>query len=131
MRRILSLIVAALAVLVCCVHPVSVETADTCSITRSDTFFDGTIWECQTGNQFNQYLLFKDGEVKAFCGLVENGKLQRWSEYAPVSKPIWGRTNPETELVVDGHIFRYFGVYDDSLEDLWIIINVNIVPWKL
>ena len=122
--------------------------------TRADAPLEGTVWECRTGEKFNRYPLFQDGEVSLFYGLVDTGELQRWSDFYPapytlhnghidavLSYPLYGeRILTESasvqavagayEILAGKDIYHYYGPYTESLEDLWMSITVNIVPWK-
>lgn len=121
--------------------------------TRADAPLEGTIWECQSGEEYNRYLLFQDGEVSLFYGLIEDGELHRYSDFYPapytlhkghidatLSYPLYGERilteSGSVQAVADAYeislgkdVYHYFGPYTEGLEELWMTITVNIVPW--
>lgn len=121
--------------------------------TRSEEPLESTIWEHQTGGQYDKYLLFRGGEMSLFYGLVENDELQRWSEFysAPyyydggllftyLSYPEWGervRTN-EVEIIesngytiiAGGEDYTYYSPYTEDIEGQWMLITAVPKPWN-
>lgn len=121
--------------------------------TRSDAPLEGTVWELRTGEDYNRYLLFREGEISLFYGIVEDGELQRWSDFysAPyalgngviatsLSYPLWGQKEVTQtagvirkaggfSLYLDGDCYEYYGPYTEDLEGMWMTITVNIAPW--
>ncbi|MBR6270158.1 MAG: hypothetical protein IKR30_06290 [Bacteroidales bacterium] len=160
MKHLLPLIVALAAVAICfCTKPAPV-TSDYEGLasfldTRADAPLEGTVWEHQTGEKYNRYVSFRNGEMSLFYGLEAEEGLQRWSDFftAPyalegglivteLSYPLWGhREVTESVSVVkskgaytidiDREEYTYYGPYTEDLEDLWMSITVNIVPWQL
>jgi len=162
-------ILALIAVLICGCHKIDTpqltindEIANIIG-TRSSEPLEGTIWEHQTGDEYNQYIWFNDGQANFFYGkfgpeMRDNGviedQLQRWSDFysapytfddgvviADISYPEWGKTE-KTEnmkvfvvensctLNVNGKEFKYFSSdASDIDEEMWMIINIGIVPW--
>ena len=109
MRRLL--LTLAICVVSCSTVPTVEQELSAFLSTRSEQPLKGTIWEHQTGEQYNRYLWFDDADVSLFYGVYEalpasfGGKveLQRWSDFytAPyllwdgevrtsLSYPLWG-----------------------------------------
>lgn len=150
MRRLLPLLVA---LVVACTANLATELSGFLQ-TRADAPLEGTVWEHQTGEQYNRYVLFKDGEMSLFYGLVEAEGLHRYSDFftAPyalkgglivteLSYPLWGhrevtesvsvvKSKAAYTIDIDGEEYHYYGSYTESLEELWMTITVNIVPWS-
>ena len=150
MRRILPLLVA---LVVACTANLATELSGFLQ-TRSDAPLEGTVWEHQTGEKYNRYVSFRNGEMSLFYGLVEAEGLHRYSDFysspyalkgglivTELSYPLWGhRAATESVSVVkskssytidlDGDEYIYYGPYTESLEELWMTITVNIVPWN-
>ena len=122
--------------------------------TRSDEPLAGTIWEHQTGEDYNRYLYFTRDEVSLFYGLVEGGELQRWSDFytAPyvlwddglvftcLKYPKWGneervitvcfiRGNGYT-IDINGDTYTYYGNNTQEIEGYWMTITATPVPWN-
>ena len=121
--------------------------------TRSTAPLEGTIWEHVTGEDYNRYIVF-DGNAKLFYGLVEDGELQRWSDFyeAPyeliggvvvtsIEYPVWGfkevtgrvqviKAEDAFIINVNGDQYHYYGNNLDEIEGQWMIITVNITPWS-
>ena len=151
MRRLLPLLVA---IVVACTANLATELSGFLQ-TRSDAPLEGTVWEHQTNETYNRYVTFRDGKISLFYGLEAEEGLQRWSDFysspyalkgglivTELSYPLWGhREVTESVSVVkkqssytidiDGEDFHYYGPYTEDLEELWMSITVNIVPWQL
>lgn len=122
--------------------------------TRAAQPLEGTVWEHKTTEDFNRYLLFLNGEASLFYGLVDNGKLQRWSDFysspyvlrdgtleTNLTYPLWGSTI-KTESVsvvkledtfhisVDGESYTFLTTDLTGLDGMWMIIFANPVPWE-
>ena len=150
MRRFLPMLVA---VVVACTANLATDLSGFLS-TRADAPLEGTVWEHNTGEQYNRYVTFRDGQMSLFYGLVDAGELQRWSDFysspyalkgglivTELSYPLWGhREVTESVSVVkkkasytidlDGDAYTYYGPWTDDLESQWMTITVNIVPWS-
>lgn len=122
--------------------------------TRADALLEGTVWEHQTGEKYNRYVSFRNGEMSLFYGLEAEEGLQRWSDFysAPyalkgglivteLSYPLWGhrevtesvsvvKSKSAYHIDIDGEDYTYYGPYTESLEELWMTITVNIAPWS-
>lgn len=121
------------------------------ALTRSDAAFDNSVWQHDTGEQFNIYLYFHDSTVSMFYGKVKDGELQRWSDYfdgtfsyvkdgieISLSYPNYGdivsvnyidflkADNCYTLTDNHGHTYTYYGQYTDNLEDLWESLTVQV-----
>ena len=124
--------------------------------TRSvETPLEGTIWEFNTGEKYNRYITFDDKTVSLFYGLVENGELQRWSDFykslytlengvinTNIEYPLWGvleytrktnviRKGDGLMIDVDGELFHFYGTNLDEIEGCWMIIHVYVTPWTM
>ena len=123
--------------------------------TRAAAPLEGTVWMAVSTDEFHRMLLFKDGSVHLFYGLIENGEMQRWSEYysAPYELsesatmaftelvyPIFGeRECTETltvvqsedmfTIVTDLDVYEYVGEYSSDLDDRWVLFTITIRPW--
>ena len=120
--------------------------------TRSDEPLKGTIWEHNTGEQYNRYLFFDESDVSLFYGLVEDGELQRWSPFysspyaledgvvtTSLSYPLWGHTEyTETADIIKGEgftidlsgdLYEYYGSKVSEIEGQWMLIFAGITPW--
>ena len=150
MRRFLPLLVA---VVVACTANLATDLSGFLS-TRADAPLEGTVWEHQTGEQYNRYVTFRNGEMSLFYGVVEQDELQRWSDFysspyalkgglivTELTYPLWGhREVTESVSVVkskgaytidlDGDAYTYYGPYTEDLESMWMTITVNITPWQ-
>ena len=151
MRRILPLLVA---LVVACTANLATELSGFLD-TRADAPLEGTVWEHNTGEKYNRYVLFKDGEMSLFYGLVEPEEgLQRWSDFysspyvlkggliiTELSYPLWGhrevtesvsvvKSKAAYTIDIDGEDYTYYGPWTNDLEELWMTITVNIAPWK-
>ena len=124
--------------------------------TRSGSPLEDTVWEYSTGEEFNQYILFQDGQISFFYGRVEDGELHRWSEfftapyelrngriYTSLSYRRYGETEHTQKasvarmdggfsLYLDDAHYTFFGPYAESLEWQWMTITVTIesFPWE-
>lgn len=123
--------------------------------TRVSEPLENTIWEYITGDKYNKYIMFKDGEASVFYGYVEDGELQRWSDFysnpyeysdeglkTSVSYPQWGETictenisviefDDIYTIDVNGESYKYLTNNTDSVEGMWMLITVTIVPWQM
>ena len=150
MRRILPLLVA---LVVACTANLATDLSGFLQ-TRSDAPLEGTVWEHNTGEQYNRYVTFRDGEMSLFYGLVEQDGLQRWSDFysstyalkgglivTSLEYPLWGhREVTESVSVVkkqssytidiDGEDYTYYGPWTDDLNDQWMTIIVTIADMQ-
>lgn len=149
MKRLL--ILAAL-LLAACTANLSSELSEFLQ-TRSDAPLEGTVWEHNTGEQYNRYVTFRDGEMSLFYGREDRDTLHRYSEWftAPyilkggliitnLTYNLYGRQETESVSVVkskaayiidiDGENYRYYGPWSDVLNEEWMTITVNIMPWQ-
>ena len=121
--------------------------------TRSDAPLEGTVWEHQTGEKYNRYVSLRNGEMSVFYRSMFQDTLCRYSDFftAPyalkggliitdLSYPLWGHKEVTESVSVfeykswytiglDGEDYHYYGPYTKDLEELWMSITVNIVPW--
>lgn len=120
--------------------------------TRASEPLKNTIWEHQTGEQYNRYLYFSEAEVSLFYGLVEDGELQRWSPFytspyvlwdgvvaTSLSYPLWGQTehSQSASLIrgdgftidLSGDTYEYYGPYTEDIEGQWMLIYAGVAPW--
>ena len=149
MRRFLPLLVA---VVVACTANLATDLSGFLQ-TRADAPLEGTVWEHQTGEQYNRYVTFRNGEMSLFYGRIDPEGLHRYSDWytAPyalkggliiteLTYPLWGhREVTESVSVVkqkasytidlDGDAYTYYGPWSDDLNEQWMTITVNIVPW--
>lgn len=123
------------------------------ALTRSDAAFEQSVWQHDTGEQFNIYLYFHGSTVSMFYGKVseENG-LERWSEFYDgsfsynkdgidinLSYPNYGdivsvndidflKAADDDYTLADkaGHTYTYFGQYTDELESLWESLTIRV-----
>lgn len=149
MRRILPLLVA---LVVACTANLATELSGFLS-TRADAPLEGTVWEHNTGEQYNRYVTFRNGEMSLFYGREDRDTLHRYSEWftAPyvlkggliitdLTYNLYGRQETESVSVVkskaayhidiDGEDYRYYGPWSGELNEQWTTITVNIVPWS-
>ena len=125
--------------------------------TRSDAPLSGTVWECDMEGKYNLYLLFGDeGVVSTFYGKIDDEYgLQRWSDFyegtysvnkgqigIDLTYPSWGessaintigmvRVQDDFTLVSgDGLVFRYYGKDVEGLDEIWMTLFVDIMPWN-
>ena len=149
MKRILLLFLAFLAV--ACTPQTMEQELSSFLATRASEPLKNTIWEHQTGEQYNRYLWFSEADVSLFYGLVEAGELQRWSDFysAPyaikdgivvtsLSYPLYGKTEyTESASVVkgdgftiemNGESYTYYGNDVDEIQGYYMFINVTIPP---
>lgn len=150
MRKFLPLIVA---IVVACTANLATELSGFLQ-TRSDAPLEGTVWEHQTGEKYNRYVSFRNGEMSLFYGLVEAEGLHRYSDFFTVpyalkggliltelSYPLWGhrevtesvsvvKSKSAYHIDIDGEDYAYYGPYTESLEDLWMTITAPIAPWS-
>lgn len=150
MRRILPLLVA---LVVACTANLATELSGFLQ-TRADAPLEGTVWEHNTDEKYNRYVSFRNGEMSLFYGLEAEEGLQRWSDFysspyalkggliiTELTYPLWGnRETTESISVVkkqssytidiDGEDYSYYGPYTNDLEEMWMTITVNIVPWS-
>ena len=146
------LILAAL-VLTACTANLSNELSEFLQ-TRSDAPLEGTVWEHNTGEQYNRYVTFRNGEMSLFYGLMEQDTLRRYSDFysAPyalkgglivteLTYPLWGhREVTESVSVVkskgsytidlDWDAYRYYGPWSDDLNDQWMTIIITIADMQ-
>lgn len=120
--------------------------------TRSSEPLKGTIWEHQTGEQYNRYLFFDEADVSLFYGLVEDGELQRWSPFytssyvlwdgevrTSLTYPLWGQEEhtQSASLIrgdgftidLDGDTYTYYGSKVNEIEGQWMLIIASPMPW--
>lgn len=123
--------------------------------TRASDPLDGTVWMADSDEEFHRMLLFSDGCVNLFYGLIENGEMQRWSEYysAPYALsndatvvttnlvyPIFGthecaellmvmKSEDMFTIITDLDTFDYIGHYNASLDERWTLVYTTIQPW--
>lgn len=150
MRRILPLLVA---LVVACTANLATELSGFLQ-TRADAPLEGTVWEHQTGEKYNRYVSFRNGEMSLFYGLVAEEGLQRYSDFysspyalkggliiTELSYPLWGhrevtesvsvvKSKSAYHIDIDGEDYTYYGPWTNDLEELWMTITVNIAPWK-
>ena len=121
--------------------------------TRASEPLKGTIWEHQTGEQYNRYLYFSEADVSLFYGLTEDGELQRWSPFysspyaledgvvtTSLSYPLWGHTEyTETATLIkgegftiemNGDTYEFYGPYTESIEGQWMWLFAGTTPWE-
>ncbi|MBO4924823.1 MAG: hypothetical protein J5382_11985 [Bacteroidales bacterium] len=123
--------------------------------TRSDAPLEGTIWQHRTGDAFDRFILFENGQVSLFYGLDDPKGLQRWSDFytAPytlwngtidtaLEYPLWGeKTLTQKASVVrslgsftidlDGDTYVFYGDDVSGLDEMWMTITVTITPWYI
>lgn len=122
--------------------------------TRAEAPLESTIWEYNTGEEFNRYIVFKDEQASLFYGAIEDSSLHRYSEFysAPytfennklvtsIVYPLWG-TDVKTEsvsmieagdeftLLIDGLVYKFLTTDISMIKDRWMIIYVGIRPWQ-
>lgn len=154
MKKIFAIVLATLMVLGCTKQtPTFEEQVAEFLSTRATAPLEGTIWEHNTGEDYNRYIVF-DGNAKLFYGLVENNELQRWSDFyeAPyefvdgfvitdIEYPIWGhkeltenaqviKAEEGYVINVDGDEYTYYGNDLKEIEGQWMILIVTITPWS-
>lgn len=146
MRRLLPLLVA---LVVACTANLATELSGFLQ-TRADAPLEGTVWEHNTGEKYNRYVSFRNGEMSLFYGLVDAGELQRWSDFysAPyalkgglivteLSYPLWGhkevtesvsvvKSKSAYHIDIDGEDYTYYGPWTDDLDGQWVIFYVAI-----
>ena len=150
MKRIL-LFLAFLFLALACTPKTLEQELSTFLATRSDEPLKGTIWEHQSGEQYNRYLWFSEADVSLFYGLVEDGELQRWSPFytspylfsgnwveVALAYPLWGHTEyTKTADIIKGEGFtidlsgdtyEYYGPYTESIEGQWMFIFAGVAP---
>ena len=153
MRRLIPLVVAVLAA---CVQILPEEGLAAFLGTRADAPLEQTVWHHATGQDYDKYVWFQDGEMRLFYGLQDQDGIQRWSEFftAPyglengliavsLTYPNYGsrlETNTASvvraasayEIDIDGERYVFAGTDASTFaEDMWMTITVNIVPWEL
>ena len=122
--------------------------------TRSDEPLKGTIWEHQTGEDYNRYLYFSEADVSLFYGLVDEGELQRWSPFYSASYvlwdgeirtsltyPLWGQEEhtQSASLIkgegftidLGGDTYTYYGSKVNEIEGQWMWLYAGIGPWEI
>ena len=121
--------------------------------TRSDAPLEGTIWQHRTGDAFDRFIWFENGQVSLFYGLDDPEGLQRWSDFysAPYALqkgtidtslefPLWGeRAKTQKASVIrslgsftidmDGDAYVFYGNDATGLDEMWMSITVTIKPW--
>lgn len=120
--------------------------------TRSSEPLKNTIWEHNTGEQYNRYLYFSEADVSLFYGLVEGGELQRWSPFytspyvlwggevrTSLTYPLWGydEHTQSASLIrgdgftidLDGDLYEYYGSKVNEIEGQWMLIIASPMPW--
>ena len=85
-----------------------------------------TIWEYVTGGEMNQYILVTPDETKLFRGCVEDGELQRWSEFWDVE----GVEFIGDYLMYNGNRYSYYGDKVYEIDGQWMTITVSIKPFS-
>lgn len=121
--------------------------------TKADFPLEETIWVNNTGEEFDKYLCFCEGNAMLFYGRYDDG-LERHSDFysspytiennmvvTNISYPSWGDTK-KTEsiniiksdndftLVVDGNIYTFYGTDWKDIETPYIIVHAGITPWE-
>lgn len=121
--------------------------------TRSEAPLDGTVWQHKTGEDADQFLLFEDGEISLFYGLLCPEWVEYWGDLytAPyglkngllvteLEWPLMGqpekvqrasviRTAGEGEIYLDIILFRYAGVNLPLVEVVEMTIFAPIAPF--
>ena len=119
MKRLLILF-AALAVFSC---TSALQDKDEMPQTRAAV---NTIWEHQTEEDLNQYILVSDEGYSIFKGVVEDGELQRWSEFYPIEEVEYFNA----ALWYHARKFSYYGDKVSEIEVEWMSITVTIKPFE-
>lgn len=123
--------------------------------TRAFDPLDKTVWMADSDEEFHRMLLFSDGCVNLFYGLIENDEMQRWSDYfsAPyvlsddgsmvtteLVYPVYGKRELSEGLtvvmcedcftIVAGQdTYEYVGGYTTDLDERWTLVFTVIEPW--
>ena len=156
MRRLIPILVA-LSVAVLCVKPGLPTDAALASFlgTRADAPLEGTVWQYDAPGDYDRFLVFRDGTVSLFYGLVEDDAIQRWSDFygaayslkdgeivTKLEFPLWGEKEKTQKASVvksagsytidlDGDLYEICRADASDLDALWMTITVNILPWDL
>lgn len=149
MRRLIPLIVA---LVVACTANIATDLSGFLQ-TRADAPLEGTVWQYDSPGDYDRFLLFRDGTVSLFYGLVEDGVIQRWSGFygaaydlrdgqivTALEYPLWGeKEKTEKASVVksagawtidlDGDLYEICRADDSDLDALWMKITATIAPW--
>lgn len=163
MKNFINLIILLTTILyISCVESNSIKKADyhtelsTFLSTKATFPLEETVWMEESDNEFHKMLLFKDGNVSLFYGLIDNGEMQRWSDYysAPynlsnsasfitteLTYPIFGekefteilniiKSDSEFFITTDTDTYKYVGNYSSDLEERWTLVYIGIEPWN-
>ena len=124
--------------------------------TRSSDPLEGTVWMAASQDEFRRMLLFQDGAVRLFYGLIDGMEMQRWSDYysAPYSLsddatfvttelvyPIFGEKELTERvtvvaadegycLVTELDTYEFVGGYSHDLDERWTLVFTTIQPWE-
>ena len=125
MKHLVLSLLACILCLGCTQSPPFEEELSSFLSTRALEPLENTIWEHQTGEEYNRYILFQEGEASLFYGfygalpkaLGGNVELQRWSDFysspyffvdgkviTSIEYPLWGEIIPteKAEIVKAG-----------------------------
>ena len=145
-----------LSLLICaCSKPAPQQTLHDFLSTRAEAPLESTIWQHDTGERYDRFLYFHDAETSLFYGLIDDGEIQRWSDFytAPyalengrivtsLTYPLWGESiwteNVSVvssvdaySILVDDERYEFVGTDASSLDVMWMTITVNIInPWE-
>jgi len=121
--------------------------------TKSTQPLENTVWKAPTGETYDHFLLFREGQVKFFYGLEEEGELQKWSPFysAPytleqdgihtdLSYPYFNHTiyNNHIGLIqsqgaftikTQDDVYTFHSMYTEDLEYTWVLVYAPITPW--
>lgn len=121
--------------------------------TRADAPLESTIWEHQTGEKYNEYIVFQNDLASVFFGLNDGTEIQRWSQFFTAPYAFENgqiRTNvvyrycgqyvadgnfdvirveSAYEISANGKVFKFVGTDTQQLADMWMMITVTIQPW--
>lgn len=122
--------------------------------TKASEPLEETIWKHVTGETFDRYILFKDGEIRLFYGTIDDGELHRYSTFysAPytlddysvttdLTYPIWEsnecteritiiKSGQQFDIHTENETYTYAGKYTVTLEERWMSFIATPVPWK-
>ena len=156
MKRFLFFVISAI-LLFACTPKTEVETTfnqelSVFASTKANEPLEGTIWEHETGDEFNKYIYFHDGKANFFYGKITDN-LERWSEFysadynlndgevtTKIVYPFWGQKELVNTITVikagkdftieaNGEEYKLTRHPAEDIDGMWMIITVNIAPW--
>ena len=123
--------------------------------TKANIELEETIWEHSTGEKFNEYIYFADGEAKFFYGLFDETEgLLRYSDFYPapyvyedgtISTSIqyteYGKPNELNEIAVieldgvfqlsaNGKAYILADYNPADIQEQWFEFLLIIAPWE-